>query len=215
MIARTSNNAPAPNRRPRLPLGIRRGFEYLFCARPSSPAAAGETQRWPTHLMRTLLIALLLLPLSLVADEVRIAVGMNYGRAVSMIKKHGGVDITPDQAVVGPNGEFPLTGIYWAFGKYDAIIALSRKDAKIGGISFWTKKDFNESKSHRVKSEQSIQALKLDTKTGKVSVEKKKRRADQRLETTPGSAFRSASRLTSWDRRVSTRRWADLGTTRK
>jgi hypothetical protein len=39
------NHAPAPNRRPRFPLGTLAGFGYMFCAQPSSPAAVGEAQR--------------------------------------------------------------------------------------------------------------------------------------------------------------------------
>ena len=40
------NNAPAPNRRPRFPLGDLEEFEHLVCAPPASPAAVGEAQRW-------------------------------------------------------------------------------------------------------------------------------------------------------------------------
>jgi hypothetical protein len=40
-----SNEAPAPNRRPRFPLGGVGGFEYRICAQPSAPAAVGEAQR--------------------------------------------------------------------------------------------------------------------------------------------------------------------------
>src|ERR1051326_39133 len=40
-----SNKAPAPNRRPRVPLGIFREFAYHLCAPPSSPAAVGEAHR--------------------------------------------------------------------------------------------------------------------------------------------------------------------------
>ncbi len=48
--------------------------------------------------------------------------------------------------VVGPKGEHPLAGIYWEFKNYDGIIALATKDGKIAGITYWTKKDFGESK---------------------------------------------------------------------
>jgi len=43
------NEAPAPNRRPRFPLGGSKKFEYRFCAPPSSPAAVGEAQRSRRH----------------------------------------------------------------------------------------------------------------------------------------------------------------------
>jgi hypothetical protein len=39
------NNAPAPNRRPRFPLGALGEFAYPFSARPASPAAVGEARR--------------------------------------------------------------------------------------------------------------------------------------------------------------------------
>ena len=39
------NKAPAPNRRPRFPLGARLPFGFPFCAPRASPAAVGEAQR--------------------------------------------------------------------------------------------------------------------------------------------------------------------------
>ena len=125
--------------------------------------------------MRTsLIIFLLLLALTALTEEVRIAVGMGRDDVVNIIKKHGGVDITSGLAVVGPKGEHPLKGFYWSFRDYDAIIELSPRDGKIVGITYWTKKDFGESKNHRAKTEQSIITLKLDTKTRGVSIEKPK-----------------------------------------
>ena len=46
MDDRQHNYAPAPNRRPRFPLGGLGAFEYLVCAPPPSPAAIGEARRW-------------------------------------------------------------------------------------------------------------------------------------------------------------------------
>ena len=40
------NHAPAPNRRPRFPLGSLGEFEYCFCAPAAVPAAVGEARRW-------------------------------------------------------------------------------------------------------------------------------------------------------------------------
>jgi hypothetical protein len=40
-----AEQAPAPNRRPRLPLGGVGRFDYTVCAPPASPAAVGEAQR--------------------------------------------------------------------------------------------------------------------------------------------------------------------------
>jgi hypothetical protein len=123
--------------------------------------------------MRTLFLGFLLLPLATFADEVRIAVGMSRNDTVALIKQHSGTDITPGLEVVGPKGEHPLTGIYWEFQDYDVIITLATKDGKVIAMTFWTKKDFGESKSHRAKTEQRITALKIDTKTREVSIEKK------------------------------------------
>jgi len=39
------NKAPAPNRRPRFPLGCLREFEYRVRSLPASAAAVGEAQR--------------------------------------------------------------------------------------------------------------------------------------------------------------------------
>ena len=124
--------------------------------------------------MRTFILAIFLLPLVGFADEVRIAVGQSRDDAVALIKKHSGTDITPGLAVVGPKSEHPLTGIYWGFRDYDVIIALTSKDGNVTAMTFWTKKDFGEGRSHRAKTEQSITALKFDTKTRGVSIEKKK-----------------------------------------
>jgi hypothetical protein len=137
-------------------------------------AAVAELGSLARIAMRTLFLAFLLLPLATFADEVRIVVGMSREDTVALIKKHSGTDITPGLEVVGPNGEHPLTGIYWEFQDYDAIITLATKDGKISAMTFWSKKDFGESKSHRAKTEQSITALKIDTKKKEVSIEKKK-----------------------------------------
>ncbi len=123
--------------------------------------------------MRTLLIAFFLLPLAGFADEVRIAVGQSRDEAVAAMKQHGGIDITSDLEVVGPKGEHPLTGIYWGFRDYDAIIVLTTKDAKVAGMTFWTRRDFGESKLHRAERARSITVLKLDTNTKGVSIEKR------------------------------------------
>jgi hypothetical protein len=94
--------------------------------------------------------------------------------AVATIKRNGGEDVTSGQQILVPKGEPPPSGSYWAFRDYDAVIALAAKDVKVVGLTFWTKKDFDESKSHRAKTEQRITALKIDTKTRGVSIEKKK-----------------------------------------
>jgi len=44
-VGRKPGPYPAPNRRPRFPLGALGGFVHLFCAPPASPAAVGEARR--------------------------------------------------------------------------------------------------------------------------------------------------------------------------
>lgn len=150
------------------------GFLSLTNQALSTPRSLRIGRALARITMRTIFLAFLLLPLTTFADEVRIAVGMGRDDAVALIKKHSGKDITPGLEVVGPKGEHPLAGIYWAFQDYDAIITLGAKDGKVTTVTFWTKKDFWESKSHRAKTEQSITALKFDTKKKEVSIEKKK-----------------------------------------
>ena len=126
--------------------------------------------------MRLVPFMLLLLPSIALCEEVRIALGMTRDAAVEAIKKHGGKDITSGLAVVGPKGEWLLTGIYWSFDDYDAIITLSAPNGKVSHMTYWTKKDFGESKNHRAKTEKSIRTLKLDTKTKGVSIEEAKQK---------------------------------------
>lgn len=124
--------------------------------------------------LRALLLSLCWLPLVSRADEVRIAVGMSRDEAVALIQKHSATDITPglDLEVVGGKGERP-TGIYWAFKDYDAVITLAAQDGKVTAMTYWTRKDFDENKSHRAATEQAIAALKIDTAVKAVSIEKR------------------------------------------
>jgi len=157
----------------------------------------GDPYRWAeTHAMRLTFAFLLLLPLTAFGEETRIAVGMKHDEAVAIVRRHGGVDITPGLAVVGPKGEHPLRGYYWSFRDYDAIIELSPRGGKVERILYWTKKDFEHSKDHRANSEQSITALKLNTKTKGVAIEKPKPKdAGPNKPTAPNPA--RASRLDS------------------
>lgn len=138
-----------------------------FRTLPEPVAASGQQRAC------AVLLALFFLPLTTVAEQVRIAVGMGRDEAIASITKHGGRDMTPELAVIGPKGEWGLKGIYWAFRDYDAVIAWSANDGKVAGLSFWKKKDFGESKSHRAESEQAINALTIDTNSREVSIEKK------------------------------------------
>lgn len=121
--------------------------------------------------MRTFVLACLLLPLAGCTNEVRIAVGRSRDQAVALVEKHGGTDITPGLAVVGENGEWPLKGIYWELRDYDVVITLSAEAGTVTAMTFWTRGDFEHSKSRRAKTERSITAIKLDTKTKRVWIE--------------------------------------------
>jgi hypothetical protein len=46
IASHSPNQAPAPNRRPRFPLGGLPRIVYLVCAPPASPAAVGEARRY-------------------------------------------------------------------------------------------------------------------------------------------------------------------------
>jgi hypothetical protein len=126
--------------------------------------------------MKPALLTFLLLPTALLAAEIRIAVGMDRDAAIALIQKNGGTDIGDGLAVVGPNGEYPLRGVYWEFREYDAIITITAQHSKVSknitAMTFWRKNDFGESKMHRQKTEQKITTLKLDTATKEATVEK-------------------------------------------
>lgn len=118
--------------------------------------------------MRTSLILFLLLPLIAMSEEIYFSVGMSHAEASAIIKKHSGKDITSGLAL-GGSGQ---AGLYWSFGDYDAVVELPSRDGKISSITYWTKKNFGESKNHRAETAQRVTTLKLDTKTKSVSMEK-------------------------------------------
>ena len=120
--------------------------------------------------MRFPLLLFFLIPLTALGEEVRITVGMSHAEAVAVIKKHSGKDITSGLALGGG----AHSGLYWSFRDYAAIIELPSRDGKVERTTYWTKKDFGESKNHRAETEQSITTLNLDTKTKGVSVERAK-----------------------------------------
>src|SRR5687768_2914047 len=87
--------------------------------------------------MRTLALAWFLLSLSVVAGELRVAVGMPMEKALTIIKANSGKDITPGLAVVGPNGAHSLHGFYWSLEAYKTVIAVSGKE-KVEWLTYWT-----------------------------------------------------------------------------
>ena len=123
-------------------------------------------------LRSALVIWIFLLPFAAVPNEVRIEVGMECTNTITLIKKCGGTDITQVQEVIGPKGEWPLSGIYWSLSDYDLVIALGCTGGKIDQLSYWNGSDFNESKLHRAKSEKRISSLTLNTQTKKAVLPK-------------------------------------------
>jgi hypothetical protein len=45
LVSPLANKSPAPNRRPRSPVGALGKFSFFVCAPPAFPAVAGEAQR--------------------------------------------------------------------------------------------------------------------------------------------------------------------------
>jgi hypothetical protein len=122
--------------------------------------------------MKSALFAFLLIPSVALCEQLRIAAGMNAADAKAQIRKAGGTDITGNQAIVGPKGEWPLKEIYWTFGDFDAVIELSQKGEKIASLCYWTKKDFSDSLTRREDSRQPAKSITLDTEKKSVVVEK-------------------------------------------
>ena len=123
--------------------------------------------------MRALALVCVLLSISVLADDLRVAVGMPREKGLTIIKAHSGKDITPGLAVVGPNGEHPLHGFYWHLEDYKVVIEVSGK-AKVTALTCWTASDFGKSKDHRAKSAEEIAAFTIDPKAKRVFIETNK-----------------------------------------
>ncbi len=107
------------------------------------------------------------------AEEVRLEVGMKRDEAVALIQRHGGRDLTPHLALGTTKGRRPPPeGVCWEFADHDAVVMLFAQDGKLTGMTWWTKKDFHESKSRRAAAAQEITALVLDTRSRRVTVRK-------------------------------------------
>ena len=93
------------------------------------------------------------------AKEPTLIVGMRHEAALQIIRECGGQDITSNMAVVGPRGEWPLTGLFWNFKQYDSVLEIGAKDGTVIGIGYWNGADFSESKSHQVLSRKSLKSV--------------------------------------------------------
>jgi len=97
--------------------------------------------------------------------------GMDRDAAVAIIKECGGQDVTGHQAIMGPHGESPPPGLYWALEAYDSILEIgSADDGKVNVIFYWTGADFSESKLHREESRKSLKSLTFDQQSKTVKI---------------------------------------------
>jgi len=100
-----------------------------------------------------------------VEDGPTLSLGMSHELALETIRECGGQDITPNLAVVGPHGEWPLRGIYWDLEQYNSVLAIAAQDGTVVGIGYWTIADFSESKSHRAECRRSLKSLTFEKQT--------------------------------------------------
>ena len=92
-------------------------------------------------------------------DDPILTLGMSHKLALEIIKECGGQDITSKLAVIGPQGEWPLSGLFWSLEQYNSVLEIVAEDGNVVGIGYWTVADFSESKSHRVESRRSLKSL--------------------------------------------------------
>ena len=95
-------------------------------------------------------------------DGPTLSLGMSHKAALEIIRKCGGQDITSRMAVVGPDGESPLGGLFWDLEQYNSVLEIVAEDGKVVWIGYWTVADFSESKSHRIKTRRSLKSLTFD-----------------------------------------------------
>ena len=102
-----------------------------------------------------------------IEDGPTLTLGMGHESALAIIRECGGQDVTSNLAVVGPHGEWPLSGIFWYLEQYNAVVEIAADNGKVVEIGYWTSADFSESKSHRSESRRSLRSLtfKKDDKT--------------------------------------------------
>jgi hypothetical protein len=106
-----------------------------------------------------------------IEDSVTLTLGMRHELALQIIRACGGQDITSGQAVVGPNGEWPLNGIFWNLEQYDSVLEIAVQDGNLVGIGYWTVADFSESKIHRVRSRKSLKSLTFEKQAKRVKTQ--------------------------------------------
>ena len=125
--------------------------------------------------MKSILIVLLLVLSSCSPPETTndtvLSLGMSHESALKIIRDCGGQDITSQIAVVGPNGEWPLSGLIWALEQYNSILEISAENGNVVGIDYWTVADFSRNESHQAESRRSLKSVTFDKQSGTVQTE--------------------------------------------
>ena len=57
-------------------------------------------------------------------DGGTLSLGMSHKAALELIRECGGQDITSNMAMVGPNGERPLNGLFWSLEHYNSVLEI-------------------------------------------------------------------------------------------
>jgi hypothetical protein len=105
-----------------------------------------------------------------IEDGSTLSLGMRHELALGIIRECGGQDITSKLAVVGPNGEWPLSSLYWSLEEYDSVVEIVAEDGKVVSISYWRVADFSKNKEHRFESTKNLKTLTFEKQTKTVSM---------------------------------------------
>lgn len=99
-----------------------------------------------------------------------LSLGMRHELALEIIRECGGQDITAKLAVVGPNGEWPLSSLYWSLKEYDSVVEIVAENGNVVEIGYWRVADFFENKIHRVESRRDLKSLTFEKPTKTLSM---------------------------------------------
>ena len=105
------------------------------------------------------------------ANELTLSLGMSHELALEIIRECGGKDVTAGQAMMGLNGERPLSGLFWSLEQYDSVLQIAAEDGKLVVINYWTGADYSTSKLHRVKSMRNLKSLTFEKQTRTVKTQ--------------------------------------------
>ena len=105
------------------------------------------------------------------ATDSTISVGMSHERALEIIRECGGEDVTSAQAIMGPDGSRPLSGLFWNLGPYNAVLEIGEEHGNLTQIYYWTADEYSMSKLHRVESRKSLKSLTFEKQTRTVKTQ--------------------------------------------